>query len=155
MSMISKTIKWFQTAGQIPLTPAFITRQAAFYTGMQCEELAEKLAAVFGSEDTRVSVLQALGGSLKKGLFDNKFAELTEAQKLKLLDGDLDQLWVTLGSLAAQGVDAEGAWNEVARANWDKFPGGVVTRDAATGKVQKPEGWRAPDLKPFLHGAAK
>lgn len=155
MSVFTRTISWFRKAGQIPETPVFIPRQVAFYTGMQCEELAEKLFVIGAPTAALALALDALGNKLKAGEFDAAFTNLSDAQRLALLDGDLDKIWVTIGSLAAQGVDADGAFNEVARANWDKFPGGVVTRDAATGKVVKPAGWRAPELQKFLIGSAK
>jgi predicted HAD superfamily Cof-like phosphohydrolase len=151
MSIFTRTLKWFQTAGQITDPPAPNPRQLAFYTGMQCEELSEKLTAL----QIDASELRELADSLKKGALDARFIGLCAATQQELLDADLDITWVTIGSMAAQGADAEGAWNEVARANWDKFPGGIATRHPETGKVIKPEGWRAPNLAPFLHGGVK
>ena len=49
------------------------------------------------------------------------------------------------------GFDAEGAWKEVMRTNFakiDKDTGKVRKRE--DGKVLKPTGWTAPDLKPFI-----
>ena len=49
------------------------------------------------------------------------------------------------------GADAEGAWNEVFQTNLAKIDpqtGKVTKRD--DGKVLKPDGWKAPELKPFL-----
>lgn len=151
MFFFDRTIKWFQTAGQISEPPKPNPRQMAFYTGMQCEELVEKLAAV----GIPCEQLSSIADQLKSGRHDAAFQLLSPAQQLELLDGDMDMLWVTVGSVAAHAADGSGAWNEVARANWDKFPDGVVTRHPDTGKVLKPEGWRAPDLRPFLYGATK
>jgi predicted HAD superfamily Cof-like phosphohydrolase len=156
MSIFTRTLKWFQTAGQIAEPPVYTPRQVAFYLGMQCEELAEKLDVIDiigNGTSTAANQLAILGTALKNGEYDERIARLSPAERWQLLDGDMDLIWVTIGSLAAQGVDADGAWNEVSRANWDKFPGGVVTRHPVTGKVIKPEGWREPNLLPFVGGA--
>ncbi len=150
MSIFTRTLKWFQTAGQIADPPVFNPRQVAFYLGMQCEELAEKLDTIGSGTEDAANALANLGAELKRGDHDERISKLSPKERLEFLDGDLDLVWVTIGSLAAQGVDADGAWNEVSRANWDKFPNGVVTRHPVTGKVIKPEGWREPNLLPFL-----
>jgi predicted HAD superfamily Cof-like phosphohydrolase len=49
------------------------------------------------------------------------------------------------------GADAEGAWKEVMQTNFAKIDhetGKVRKRE--DGKVLKPVGWTAPDLKPYL-----
>lgn len=66
------------------------------------------------------------------------------------LDGIIDSIWTLIGYGVARGYDMRGAWAEVARSNLDKItPEGVVIKDI-TGKVKKPEGWRPPDLTPFV-----
>ena len=67
------------------------------------------------------------------------------------LDALIDILVVTIGAIHSMGADAEGAWKEVMQTNFnkiDKETGKVRKRE--DGKVLKPQGWVAPDLKPFL-----
>lgn len=158
MSEIAKTRQWFATSGQIPEGAAPSQREAAFYTGMQCEELAEKLEAVFGPGDYAATLIQALqitGELFKNGTYDQIVEVALENNAKGMLDADLDLIWVSIGAGAAQAADVAGAYGEVNRANWDKFPGGVVTRHPTTGKVVKPDGWRGPDLLPFIHASLR
>jgi predicted HAD superfamily Cof-like phosphohydrolase len=58
---------------------------------------------------------------------------------------------VTVGALHSMGVDADGAWKEVMRSNFDKIDkrtGQVRKRE--DGKVLKPQGWTPPNLEPYL-----
>ena len=158
MSEIKSTRDWFATSGQIPYGAAPSAREAAFYTGMQLEEMAEKLQAIFGSGDYAVEMIGALqltGDMFKKGLYDDDVYEALHARPRSMLDADLDLIWVSIGAGAAQAADVAGAYGEVSRANWDKFPGGVVTRHPTTGKVVKPDGWYGPDLLPFIHASLR
>lgn len=152
MSEIKRTIDWFIAAGQMPPRAEPNTQQTGFYLGMQLEELSEKLAAVMGTHSDHVKRLHHLALAFKNGLWDDKVSVALRDPKYaeELLDADMDMLWVTIGAAAAQGADVPGAYNAVGNANWAKFEGGV-RRDPTTGKVLKPEGWRPPDLKPFMH----
>jgi len=69
------------------------------------------------------------------------------------LDALIDILVVTIGAIHSMGADAEGAWKEVMKTNFAKIDhetGKVRKRE--DGKVLKPVGWTAPDLKPFIKG---
>ena len=88
-------------------------------------------------------------------LIEEEVAELQEAidadNEIEALDALIDILVVTVGAIHSMGADGEGAWNEVMRTNFAKIDpetGKVSKRD--DGKVLKPEGWTAPDLKKFL-----
>jgi len=88
-------------------------------------------------------------------LIDEEHQELLEAtlaeDKVEQLDALIDILVVTIGAIHSMGADAEGAWKEVMRTNFekiDKETGKVRKRE--DGKVLKPLGWTAPELKPFL-----
>ena len=72
------------------------------------------------------------------------------------LDALIDILVVTIGAIHSAGFDAEGAWKEVMKTNFtkiDRETGKVRKRE--DGKVLKPVGWTAPDLKPFLNNDNK
>lgn len=88
-------------------------------------------------------------------LIKEEYDELT----LALLDGDpeeqldalIDILVVTIGAIHSQGMDGEGAWNEVMRTNFAKIdPVTGKVRKREDGKVLKPADWRPPNLKPFF-----
>ena len=68
------------------------------------------------------------------------------------LDALIDILVVTIGAIYSMGANAEGAWREVMATNLakiDRVTGKVRKRE--DGKVLKPEGWTAPNLKSYLH----
>lgn len=88
-------------------------------------------------------------------LIDEEVAELVEAvaadDKVEQLDALVDILVVTMGAIRAAGWDGEGAWREVMNTNFAKIdPDTGKVRKREDGKVLKPEGWKAPDLAPFL-----
>jgi len=123
----------------------FNVRQSALYAGLQCEELAEKMVTLgfMGMS----SVLKQMASGFKEGSFDDRFVNVDRAD---LLDDDIDMLVVTIGSMLSQGANVHGAFQEVHRANMDKvWPDGTMHRDS-NGKVVKPEGWKGPDLSPFI-----
>ncbi len=74
-----------------------------------------------------------------------------EGDEVEILDALIDILVVTVGALHSRGVDADGAWKEVMRSNFDKVDprtGRVTKRE--DGKVLKPQGWEPPRLKGFV-----
>ncbi len=76
---------------------------------------------------------------------------INEEDTVEQLDALIDILVVTIGAIHSAGFDAEGAWKEVMKTNFakiDKDTGKVRKRE--DGKVLKPTGWVAPDLKPFI-----
>jgi predicted HAD superfamily Cof-like phosphohydrolase len=88
-------------------------------------------------------------------LIDEEVSELVEAvaanDKIEQLDALVDILVVTVGAIRAGGMDAQGAWKEVMDTNFAKIdPDTGKVRKREDGKVLKPEGWKAPELAPFL-----
>ena len=88
-------------------------------------------------------------------LITEEYNELREAieanDRVEQLDALVDILVVTMGAIRAGGFDGEGAWKEVMDTNFAKIDpttGKVIKR--ADGKVLKPEGWKAPELAPFV-----
>jgi predicted HAD superfamily Cof-like phosphohydrolase len=104
---------------------------------------------------------QQVDGSTKEqynmyvSLIEEEYKELKEAialdNRVEELDALIDILVVTIGAIHSMGADAEGAWKEVMSTNFakiDKETGKVRKRE--DGKVLKPLGWTAPNLKPYL-----
>jgi predicted HAD superfamily Cof-like phosphohydrolase len=76
---------------------------------------------------------------------------LANNDRVEQLDALIDILVVTIGAIHSGGFDAEGAWKEVMNTNFakiDKDTGMVRKRE--DGKVLKPIGWTAPNLKSFI-----
>ena len=127
-------------------TDRFNVRQTALYIGLQLEEMAEKLEAI-GLDGETYERMVELSAKMKSGIYD---AYVRDGNRAAMLDADIDLAWVTIGSALSQGADVLGAMREVARANLDKIgPDGSVIKDE-NGKVRKPEGWRGPDISPFV-----
>ncbi len=126
-------------------TYIFNVRQSALYFGLQLEEMGEKMKTL-GLEYPGAYIAE-LGIQFKRGTHDHLF---DGCNRHALLDDDVDQFVVTVGSLISQGVDVLGAIEEVNRANLAKrFPDGTLHKDE-NGKIVKPDGWTPPDLTPFL-----
>ena len=90
-------------------------------------------------------------------LINEEHQELIEAtltdDRVEQLDALIDILVVTIGAIHSAGWDAEGAWREVMRTNFDKIDketGKVRKRE--DGKVLKPLGWKPPELAQFVKG---
>ena len=147
-TFVADVTKFTQIAGCT--TDQFNVRQTALYIGLQLEEMAEKLEEIFGECSPSAEYLGILSTNFKNGVFD---AQVETVCLESILDADVDLAWVTIGSMLSQGADVLGAMKEVARANLDKFPCGVVTKDD-NGKVKKPDGWRGPDLLPYVNGSS-
>ena len=76
-------------------------------------------------------------------------SELVAVRK-ELLDGGIDLIVTVIGLLRGAGMDIVGGYNEVMRSNLTKIgaDGKVVKNNL--GKVIKPEGYRKPELEPFV-----
>ena len=88
-------------------------------------------------------------------LINEEYNEFIAARMVKdnleQLDACMDMIWVILGFCIMKGYDVEGAWNEVARSNLAKIDSTTgKEKKRLDGKVLKPEGWTAPDLKQFI-----
>ena len=76
---------------------------------------------------------------------------IAQGNQVEQLDALIDILVVTIGAIHSMGADGEGAWKEVMRTNFAKIDhetGKVRKRE--DGKVLKPVGWTAPELKQFI-----
>jgi predicted HAD superfamily Cof-like phosphohydrolase len=88
-------------------------------------------------------------------LMEEEWKELKAAllmeDRVEQLDALLDFIVVSIGAIHSGGFDGEGGWREVMTTNLakiDKDTGKVRKRE--DGKVLKPTGWIAPELKPFV-----
>ena len=90
--------------------------------------------------------------ALYKSLIKEEYTELVEAKdRVEELDALVDILVVTIGAIHSMGADAEGAWKEVMRTNLAKIDAETgKVRKREDGKVLKPEGWTAPNLRPYV-----
>lgn len=146
MSVFADVNVWMESAGQAE-TPC--DRLTALYIGLQCEELAEKLD-VLGFKGTS-TILQDLGNDIKAGVHDERVfrAFRSYEDSIKLLDADMDLIWVTAGAANAQWCDSEGAWEELVKSNYSKFKDGQAIKDK-NGKIVKPDTYIAPDFSKFI-----
>lgn len=153
-------VRAFQVAAGVvnkdPELQLFDANRVAFYTGMQLEELAEKLTAILkapGLPDVPeglwllVEAMEQLGHRFKNGEFDEG---VRTADREDLLDADVDLLVVSEGSILCSGADGDGARAEVNSKNLQKIVNGAVIRDPMSGKILKPEGWTPPTMAPFV-----
>jgi predicted HAD superfamily Cof-like phosphohydrolase len=131
----------------------FDAAMVAKHTGYQLEELAEKLEAICDGAGIGAWLvqhlakeMQGLGRQFKSGNYD---ALVGAADREAMLDADIDLMVVSVGSAMVAGADVHGAAQEVTRANLDKMVDGKFLFDE-NGKIRKPIGWTAPDLKPFV-----
>lgn len=136
-------------------TSGMNARQACLYTGLQLEEMAEKIEAIMAGcvmydEKFRLQgfaqQLRDWGTEFKSG---RHTGDILRADRAGMLDADIDLAWVALGGAYSLSTNTTGAVDAVIDANFAKFPDGVVTRDA-NGKIVKPAGWRSPDMTPFV-----
>ena len=93
--------------------------------------------------------------SLYRNLIVEEFNEFIQANnkddEVEKLDACMDMIWVILGYCYMKGYDVNDAWGEVARSNFDKIDKDTgKVRKREDGKVLKPEGWRSPNLAPFV-----
>jgi len=121
-------------------------RQLALYTGLQLEELGEKMEAILGDRAELVVQLKKASADFKRGEHD---VHIALADRVELLDADLDLTWVSLGSANSTGACVNTAWNAIDDSNMAKVDPttGKALRDA-NGKIQKPAGWAPPNLAP-------
>jgi len=105
--------------------------------------------------DQTVGELNESQYKLYLNLMEEEWKELQVAlekgDRVEQLDALLDFIVVTTGAIHSAGFDGEGGWKEVMSTNFakvDKETGKVRKRE--DGKVLKPTGWVAPDLKPFV-----
>lgn len=96
--------------------------------------------------------------TLRLSILAEEFAEYLDAEATsneeEILDSLVDQIYIIVGTGLAYGMPTAEAFDEVQRANMDKFPGGVARR-RDDGKIIKPEGWKPPNIRGLLEEARR
>lgn len=91
---------------------------------------------------------------LRKKLIDEEFDELMEAEEnndfVEVADALADIIYIALGTAVSYGIPLDKVFDEVHRSNMAKLVDGKVHR-RADGKIQKPEGWTAPNISDILY----
>lgn len=153
-ALVESVYEFNRLGGKVP-PGRFDAERVGFYIGMMLEEQAETLkcigeAHLVHSDRSPVlelaKAMQAVGMEFKSG---KHYGAVLRADRAELLDGPIDTVVVALGAAMYQTNAFRQAIEEVLRANADKGPDGVFTRDA-NGKIMKPTGWVGPDLTPFI-----
>ena len=95
---------------------------------------------------TYLSRVQEEVGETQEAWYQNNVPEA--------VDGFLDTAYVAItGAIRIAGVEkARECWEAILRANTSKIDGtyGETVTDPKTGKILKPKGWKAPDIKGIL-----
>ena len=144
---------FMQLGGQT--TGKMNAEQACLYTGLQLEELAEKIEAISKGCLTRevavglqyfAKTLHVHAANFKAG---KHTGDILRANHAELIDADFDLAWVSIGALISVSPEPERAIAHGTYTNLDKFRDGKCVKDA-NGKIQKPADWRAPDFTPYI-----
>lgn len=145
----------FNAIGQVTPPGHFNADRVGFYTGMQLEEMAEKIMAIAQGHVVKedrlemaffADALDSMGKAFKAG---KHYGAVLRADREEMLDGDIDILVVSAGALIYQTPKFAAAVECVLAKNDEKIPNGKATHDS-NGKLLKPAGWTPPDLSPFV-----
>lgn len=158
-SQLVNSVYEFNKRGQTTPPGRFNADRIGFYTGMQLEEMAEKITAIAAGCVTErdkemlatfAGVLDGWGHAFKRGEYQGA---IVRSNREELLDADIDIAVVTVGAMQYQTAQFIEAMSNVLMANALKCPGGKAEHDH-NGKIQKPPGWKKPNLAPFVdhHG---
>ena len=105
----------------------------------ECEDIHHALDAI-----------SALIKPLREGVY---YEAVKTISRPELIDSAFDTNWVTLGLLAAMGVDGDVVFEEGKGSNYSKFVkdghGNLIALKDQTGKVIKPAGYYKPNFGKF------
>ena len=142
--MIHSIKEWFKAAKPNPSTA-----DACVQIGCHYEEVAEMADALW-DEEVRGSAENVSNKYKGTDDFFTFFLEdLTECQRIQLLDALCDQIVTAVGVAYMMGMDIEGALAEVNRSNWSKFEGGVPVFNEQ-GKIAKGVQYTPPELSDYI-----
>lgn len=142
--MIKSIKKWFETA-----IPEPTIEQACIQVGVhfeECGEMAESLTDhQLGDEAHRVANEYKSLSRPYLCVID----DLTDSDKIALLDSLCDQIVTAIGVAHTLGMDIEGALNEVNDSNYSKFEDGKPVFNEQ-GKISKGKCYKSPQLAKFI-----
>ena len=91
--------------------------------------------------------------TLREKLLEEEFNEYMRAELnddlVEIADALADIIYIACGTAVSYGIPLDDVFAEVHRSNMAKLVDGKVIR-REDGKVQKPEGWTAPDIRGVL-----
>ena len=94
--------------------------------------------------------------TLREKLLEEEFNEYMRAELnddlVEIADALADIIYIACGTAVSYGIPLDDIFAEVHRSNMAKLVDGKVIR-REDGKVQKPEGWTAPDIRSVLDKA--
>ena len=142
---ITDIANWFKAAKPEPTD-----RDIGTQTGCLLEEVVELLEGFGFAKKGVVLGLHNLAGLFKADTFGGMIAELTQDERIEIVDACCDINVTSVGVMQLLGgVDVLGAQREVIRSNNSKMVKGKFQYDE-NGKMKKGESYSAPDLTPFV-----
>ena len=142
--MIHSIKEWFEVAKPNPSTADVCVQLGCHY-----EEVAEMANALWDSEVHESAENAANNYKDANDFFTLFLGDLTECQRIQLLDALCDQIVTAVGVAYMLGMDIEGALAEVNRSNWSKFEGGVPVFNEQ-GKIAKGAEYTPPELSDYI-----
>lgn len=95
---------------------------------------------------------------LRIALLQEEYQEYLDAEEahdlVEVADALADIIYIAVGTALEYGIPLERVFAAVHESNMAKLVDGVLLRHP-NGKVKKPEGWKAPDIKSILDEASK
>ena len=142
--MIHSIKEWFKAAKPEPTV-----KDAWVQIGCHYEEVAEMADALWDEEVLESAENAAYDYKDTEDCFIYFLEDLSECQRIQLLDAICDQIVTAVGVAYMMGMDIEGALAEVNRSNWSKFEGGVPVFNAQ-GKIAKGVEYTPPELSDYI-----
>ena len=142
--MIHSIKEWFKAAKPEPTV-----KDAWVQIGCHYEEVAEMADALWDEEVLESAENTANNYKDTEDCFIYFLEDLSESQRIQLLDAICDQIVTAVGVAYMMGMDIEGALAEVNRSNWSKFEGGVPVFNEQ-GKIAKGAEYTPPELSDYI-----
>lgn len=142
--MIHSIKEWFKAAKPEPTV-----KDAWVQIGCHYEEVAEMADALWDDEVLESAENAAYDYKDTEDCFMSFLEDLSESQRIQLLDAICDQIVTAVGVAYMMGMDIEGALAEVNRSNWSKFEGGVPVFNEH-GKIAKGVEYTPPELSDYI-----
>lgn len=106
-----------------------------------------------GEQPELPNVENSFERSLRRKLLHEEYMEYIVAENedniVEIADALADIIYIALGTAVSYGIPLDKIFEEVHRSNMAKLVDGKVLR-REDGKIQKPEGWTAPDVAGIL-----